>query len=312
MDEYLPYLLVTGSCCLEDDMRICLFVFASVFAGEVLGCTSFSWFGDGGPLYAMNFDWYSESEISFSLSQGNNGSTVFTMSFLDESSDPVPIVGINSFGVFSSMQVIDETVGIHEPGPEEKMVWAPFYFGLWEAVGFDEICRFVKSVPLVQYEEIPLHLHIASLPGSAMIVEVGEQSNRVVEIGNDGFLVMTNFSNSSFAGSAPEDVTGGGADRYRVVYEMLSGASTMDVMGGFSVLGAALNRGSGISTRASMVFDPVAGEVYIALEGEIKTIWKVSLEAAMVEGVLGLPEGLSYPLPERGITAEELVQRFEG
>jgi hypothetical protein len=32
----------------------------------------------------------------------------------------------------------------------------------------------------------------------------------------------------------------------------------------------------------------------------------------MVEGVFGLPEGLSYPLPEEGITSEELVQRVEG
>jgi hypothetical protein len=295
-------------------MRVCLFlfVFASVFAGEAPGCTSFSWFGDGGPLYGMNFDWDTDSEISFALSQGDNGSTVFAMSFRDGDSDPVPIVGMNSFGVFSSMQVIDETVGIHEPGPDERMVWAPFYYGLWEAAGYEEISRFVKSVPLVQYEEIPLHLHIASPTGSAMTVEVGEQGNRVVEMGDDDFLVMTNFSNSSFAGTDPEDVTGGGADRYLTVYEMLSGASSLDVMGAFCALKATLNSGSDIATRASMVFDPVAGEVYIALDGEMKTIWKVTLETSMVEGVFGLPEGLSYPLPEEGITSEELVQRVEG
>lgn len=295
-------------------MRVCsiLFVLASVFAGEVFGCTSFSWFGDGGPLYAMNFDWYPDSEISFSLSTGDNGATVFVMSFRDGTSDPVPTVGINSLGVFASMQVIDDETGICEPSAGEVMVWVPFYFGLWEAAGFEDICRLVKSVPLVQYGEIPLHLHLACSSGSAMIVEVGERGNRVVDMRDDEFLVMTNFSNCSCAGVAPEDVSGCGADRYRAVYEMLSGASSLDVMDGIGVLEAALNESAAFPTRVSMVFNPMAGDVYIALDGDMGTIWKVSLETCVVEGVLGLPEGLAYSMPENGITASELSLRVEG
>ena len=61
-----------------------------------------------------------------------------------------------------------------------------------------------------------------------------------------------------------------------------------------------------------MVFDPASSEVYIAVEGEMDTVWKVNIETGIIQGAAGLPSGLSYPIPEDGISSDDLMLRVEG
>ena len=295
-------------------MRLSSILFFPVLLlfGNAFCCTSFSWFGWGGPIYAMNFDWYPDSEISFSLSHGENGSTVFTMCFTNGDSAPIPTVGMNSYGVFSSMQIVDDPQRVREPEANERMAWEPFYYGLWQATGYSEILQFVKFTPLVQHIDTPLHLHFACTSNAAMIVEVTDRGNTVVDLGENEFMVMTNLSNSSFTSVSPDDVDGCGAGRYRTAHSLLSARSSLDVMTAFSVLEATLGRSASCPTRASMVFDPLEGDVYIALDGEMERIWKVSIQNAVVEGFQGLSGELSIPLPEEGVTGEELLLLSEG
>ena len=276
-------------------------------------CTSFVWYGPETALYGMNFDWLLDSSVIFNLSEGSNGSTVFTMSFSGMGPDPVATVGMNSLGVFSSMQVVNDDRGVREPGEGEAVIWMPFYYGLWEAGGYNDIIEFVKHVNLVQNSEVNIHLMVASPDGEAAIVEVGDRGNSVLDIEGEDRLVMTNFRNSSYAGVSPDSISGGGAGRYRLASAALDSiGGSLDENGALGVLQAALNHSENYPTRASMVFNPEEGEVLIALDGDMGTVWKLSMETGLIQGYRGLPEGLSYEIPEEGISGEDLLLRIEG
>ena len=55
-----------------------------------------------------------------------------------------------------------------------------------------------------------------------------------------------------------------------------------------------------------MVFDPAAGEVYVALEGDCSKIFRVSLDAKVIETYSGFDEHASWPLNSWGISMTEL------
>jgi len=64
-------------------------------------------------------------------------------------------------------------------------------------------------------------------------------------------------------------------------------------------------------TRHSLVLDPVALEVYIAIERDYEHIWKVSLADRTIETYRGFDEHHVFPLDETGITGPSL-QRIAG
>lgn len=293
--------------------KLNLVLIMPVLTAKALGCTSFAVYSSDRPIFGMNFDWYPESEIIFDVSDDSGGASVFTMSFRDGDSDPVPTVGMNEDGIFITMQVIDDSRGTGEPGEGEAMIWSPFYYGLWEADDYGDIAQYLQRVRLVQYTEIPLHLLVADGSGNAMVVEVGEVENSIVGIGTDDYIVMTNFSNSASVGVPPEQVTGCGADRYAAAAGALeASASGLDPVGAMKILEAALNNSEGFPTRVSMVFDPHAGRILVALDGDMERLWRIDMDGATVRGVRGLPQDLLYSLPEDGITSEELGLRVEG
>ena len=79
------------------------------------GCSSFACYLEDDPIYGMNFDWYPEAEILFDVREEEDGRHIFLMLYRLEGMDPVPTVGMNSLGFFSSMQVIDRETGIRRP-----------------------------------------------------------------------------------------------------------------------------------------------------------------------------------------------------
>lgn len=290
-----------------------LLLLPALAAQKAAACTSFAWFGSGRPLYGMNFDWYPDSEIVFDVVSGEDGRRVFTMSYILDGADPVPTVGMNSLGFFAAMQVIDTEAGSGGPEEREEMIWMPFYLGLWHFDRFSEMESYLDSIRLVQYDEIPLHLMLADARGEAVLVEPGEDGNRIVSLGDAPFIVMTNFSSYLSSGLEHTEVSGTGADRYMAAWEVLDSCSgNLDPEAALEVLKAALNRSEEFPTRASMVFDPVGSTVFIALEGDLERIWKVSLEKRTVSSITGLPEDLYYTIPDGGITAVGIGLRVEG
>jgi hypothetical protein len=286
---------------------------ASMLSKSAEACSSFACFDSDRPLYGMNFDWYPDAEILFNVETGEDGRRVFTMSYILEGSDPIPTVGMNSLGFFATMQVIDTDIGTGTPQDDEVMIWMPFYQGLWHLSEFSQVEAYLDSLKLVQYSEIPLHLMLADDQGSAMLVEVGEESNRIVELGSDPFIVMTNFSCFESINLEYTEVTGTGAARYVAAWEALeTNAECLDVDGAMDVLHAALNHSDGFPTRVSMVFDPYDNSVYVALDGNLDKVWKITLEEGVVSSYRGLPDELSYPLPEGGISSFDLALRVEG
>ncbi|MBD3277890.1 MAG: hypothetical protein GF388_06300 [Candidatus Aegiribacteria sp.] len=277
------------------------------------GCSSFACYYENKPLYGMNFDWYPNAEILFDVREGEDGRRIFLMLYKLEGADPVPVAGMNSLGLFSSLQVIDRDTGIRQPQDDEAMIWMPFNMGLWEASDFGEIESQVDSVRLVQYDRIPLHVITAAPDRRAMIIEIGEEGNRTVEIGDDPFIVMTNFSVSESTGLPYDQATGTGADRYISAWESLQSVrGACDIDEALWVLESALNESPEFPTRASMVFDPDDNVVYVAVDGNMEKVWRISLSQRTVSDYRGLPEALWYELPDEGITSQELSLRVEG
>lgn len=291
-----------------------LLPFTVLFCSVADGCSSFAWFGEGGPLYGMNFDWYPDLEIIFSVSYGPDGGDVFTMAYQQGDADPIQVVGMTGQGLFATMQVVDTDVGTGTLDDGEAMVWMPFVLAMWQADDLDDIEAYMDTVKLVQYSEIPLHLLVADSDGRAIVVEVGEEGNRLFPL-DDGepFMAMTNFSHAANDGLGWVDISGCGADRYRTVCSGLADrGGSLDVDGAMAVLEAALNKSEDFPTRASMAFDPTEQMVYIALEGDMQRIWSISLEERTVSGHRGLPEELLYDLPSDGMTSIDLSLRVEG
>jgi hypothetical protein len=273
-----------------------------VLAGPARACTSFASYGSDRPFYGMNFDWYPDLEIVFSIDQRRDGGSVFTMSYLAQSGDTIPTVGMNDLGLFSTMQVVDESVEAREPAEGEVFVWMPFYLLLWQSGSIEEVEAFLDSSLLVPYPEIPLHLMLAGSSGKAMVVEVGESSNRILPRGEEGFLVMTNFSHHRCRDLSPADVEGVGADRYRAAWAALSDRSAeLTVDSGLEVLRAALNGSADFPTRATMLFDPDRSAVYVAPRGNTELVWKFDLEDRTARGWRGVSEDSVLPVPSCGL-----------
>ena len=250
-------------------------------------CTSFVSYNSDLVYYGMNFDWHPELEIYFELStSGATGATVFTMGFQGELPTPIRTVGMSGDGLFSSMQVFDtgEEVSTREPADGECYIYMPFYHYLWSCDSLQDVRGFLRENTLVQYPDPPLHLLLADVEGNAIIAEVGEGGNEILEIGSEGFLVMTNFPNQWFRDVGYDEVSGCGARRYIITWEnMLERSASLSPSTGLGVLEDALNRSPGFPTRASMLFVPENGEVYVAIDSDLDHVWRFDLEDGIAE-----------------------------
>lgn len=289
-------------------MKTC-FLVSFVLCGAVHACTSFVDSRGGSCWFGMNFDWYPEQEILFRIENDSGGEPVFTMSFISNG-NPVPTVGFTSDGRFSSMQVIDAPW----TGPSEEsgnpLIYIPFYALVYNRATVADIQEMAGASSFRQYDDPPLHVLVADAAGSASIIEVGENGNRLLDLAAGGTLVMTNFSNCSWQGADRGDIQGVGADRFRAAHAALGAREGVsDPSAGMAVLESAENTSESFPTRASMVFDPSAGRVYIAVAGDFGNLWSLDL---MTRELLPWPEvdaGQPIAVDSTGVTATTLSGR---
>ena len=285
---------------------IAVVVLAALLGGAswgVLACTSFAVYS-GRTLYGMNFD-YPPCEVRFVLEEHEAG-LVFIGSFW-MGDHYGRTVGMNSQGLFSSCQMVSPAKArVEERGSDELYVWNAFYEGLQTCSSVAEITDFIADERLVQYPTLTLHNLYADVEGSAMVVESGETGNVITEI--DGpFIAMTNFPNGDFQGVDYREVRGDGAHRYRIAYATIEERfDDFDLGDAFETLEQTVQSTGEYSTLYSLVFNPIAREVYIALERDFDHIWKVSLDNQTIETFRGFDKAVTLPMASEGVLGSTL------
>jgi hypothetical protein len=279
-----------------------------VIAHVGAGCTGFAAYS-GRTLYGMNFD-YPPNEILFSIEEHEAGA-LFVGSFL-MGEYYAHTVGMNEHGLFASDQMVSPArATVDEPAENELFIWDAFYDGLRECESVDEVLTWIGDRRVVQYQSLQLHNLYADPTGEAVVVECGAAQSVITEI--DGpFIVMTNFHCGDFVGLDLNDIAGDGAERCRVAHRYIEeNLEAFDVDHGFEVLRRTAMSTGDFKTRYSLVLDPEALEIYIAIERDYDHIWKVSLADRTIETHRGFDEHHVFPLDETGITGPSL-QRVAG
>ena len=279
-----------------------------VVAHVSVGCTGFAVYS-GRTLYGMNFD-YPPNEILFSIEEHEAGALFVGSFWMGEHYGRT--VGMNEHGLFASDQMVSPArATVDEPAEDELFIWNAFYDGLRECESVDEVLTWIGDRRVVQYQSLQLHNLYADPSGKAVVVECGAVETVITEI--DGpFIVMTNFHCGDFVGLDLNDIAGDGAERYRVAHRYIEeNLETFDVDHGLEVLRRTSMSTGDFKTRYSLVLDPEALEIYIAIERDYDHIWKVSLTERTIETHRGFDQHHVFPLDATGITGPSL-QRIAG
>lgn len=282
-------------------------VLASVLVGVTIhvgsACTGFAVYS-GRALYGMNFD-YGQNEIRFTIDDSGAGA-LFLGSFLADGYW-AGTVGMNEHGLFSSEQMVfPPRATVDEPAEDELHLWDAFEYGLRECESVGGVLRWIGERHLVQDPSLQLHNLYADPTGDARVVEAGPAGNVITGI-EGPFLVMTNFHNGDFRGLELRDIAGVGAERYRVAHRYLEEQiDAFDVDHALELLRRTATSTGDFTTRCSLVFDPGALEIYVALERDYDHIWKVSMVDRTIETYRGFAESQTLRFGASGVFAETL------
>jgi hypothetical protein len=270
-------------------------------SGAALACTSFASYGDE-TYYGMNFDYDAGFPLRIFVDSSEAG-PVFHLAFMS-GDRPIRTSGMNGRGLMSCIQELyPEERGASSAGPDEIFLWEVYYRALNEFESVDEVNGLLATRRVIQSDRgRNLHVIVADAHGGALVVEPGDDANRVTGI-DGGYIVMTNFCVGDLAENRPEEIPGVGIDRYVAARDYLEEHSeTLDLEGAFEVLRLT----SWDATRASMVYAPERGEVHLALERDFDRIFRISLSAGTVETYPGSDESATWKIGRLGLPTEEL------
>ncbi len=257
-------------------------------------CTGFAVY-TGEPIYGMNFD-YPPRELRFRLISQNER-LVFRMEFPQEGVW-YSTVGMNSDGVFSSVQMLFPEWPAVQAGPDQMYLWRVSDYALEETSSASQTMDLLSSRHVVE-GQTSLHTIIADPQGNAFVLEPGRENNRITPIQGKS-LLMTNFPLADFAGKESRQMQGVGADRYQKAWAYIAETlDRFDTTQAFETLHRAQNDG-GSPTLCSMVFLPNRREVFIALNRDFNKLWRVSLRDRTVSTYQGFAGSGELPVTDRG------------
>ena len=284
---------------------IVLFVIFN-YRTSIEACTSFVVYGSK-IYYGMNFD-YPDSEILFTISHTSDFK-IFQAYFI-QNGDTSTICGMNSGGMFSSMQMLyPELTSWPAQMPGQLNLYEAYSYVLSKSTDLQAVIDYLNlfKIKIVHNQGITLHDFFADKNGTAYVLEVGETDNLITPVENN-FLVMTNFSNYDFIGKPLDQINGVGADRYKTAYQYIeANKDTFGFDNGIETLHRTIQSSGDFKTQVSFLFDPVNNEIYIILQRDFTRIWKVSIENETVETYSGFNQFVQLPIPATGISSSELL-----
>jgi hypothetical protein len=283
-------------------MKVCLsaVILLILGSGSLLACTGFAVYSDR-IFYGMNFDYDPSRELKFCVDTIGD-SKVFCMQLEWERDYFVPIVAMNTKGLFGNVQMVFPEVP-RRASVDGEMGMTELLDAATTLGSCQDVIAILNDHEVVM-GTVSLHSLYADAYGDAMVVEVGPDDTAITRINGD-FIVMTNFPLFQFADEPYDTVYGAGSDRYKTAYRyLMNHAKSFELEDGFSLLKSVVNHSTNAPTRCSMIFDPGGNEVYIALEGNFDKVWGISLENETVETFRGF-ERITMDIGE-GVLASEL------
>jgi hypothetical protein len=254
----------------------------------------------------MNFD-FPEVPLRFTIENGRHGE-VFHLSFGQEG-EFWETSGMNRAGLFVSGQILAATFEI-QPSPHEALVHPHEIFvrALHHARRVEEVPELICGRRLAYTTKRKGHQFYAGREGGALIVEPGPDGN-VFTWPREAFAVMTNFPVWTVTGKAIDAVTGVGSNRYKTAHRLITeNHPHFGIPEAFETLQRTAMSGGQFTTQSSMVCDPLAGEVYIAIRRDYTRIWKANLAERTLSAFAGIKQNIKLPLGEAGISDAVLAR----
>jgi hypothetical protein len=266
------------------------------------GCTSFAVYSEK-TVYGMNFDYTTDVRLMFAVSTGLQGSI-----FQFRPYGYGDMAGMNMNGMFSASQGLIPAG--KPPAVRKKNQISTWMFHQLVLSRFEkaaQVEQFLQKRQVVQSIGTSMHNLVADEYGQAMVVEPGENSNRVSKI-EKRHIVLSSFPYHQLQGKSNDEAEGDGADRFKIAHQYIrSNIAGFDIDKGMEVLKLARNKSDTYQTRCSMVFDPQKGEIFISLEANFDRVWKVSLKDQIIETHIGFESSRRRSIPATGLPASELM-----
>jgi hypothetical protein len=216
---------------------------------------------------------------------------------------------MNRAGLFVSGQILAATFEI-QPNPHEALVHPHEIFvrALHHARRVEEVPELIRGRRLAYTTKRKGHQFYAGREGQALIVEPGPDGN-VLTWPRESFAVMTNFPVWDAVGKPIDDVTGVGSSRYKTAHRSINSYHAhFGIQEAFETLKRTAMAGGHYTTQSSMVCDPLAGEVYVAVRRDYSRIWKVNLADKTIVTFSGFKQNVKLPLDETGILDATLAR----
>lgn len=264
-------------------------------------CTGFIVDGED-TIYGMNFDFYTD-DIRFFIEE-SGGMKIFYMAF-GQDDYYVPTVGMNSEGVFASLQELYPVTEVNRQADEnQEFVYMLFYDALYQR-NLDLAVQNAKEREIIN-GDVSIHLLMGDHHGKSYVVEPG--IGNVFPRENPDYHVMTNFSHAENQGLDRIEVQGVGSDRYRYACDVIEEAgSSFTKDDAFKTLKKSAQLTGSYRTQSSLVFDPDNTLVYVSLKGDFTKKWKIDMNEKTIETYSGYDGYSSYELSEEGVHMDELV-----
>lgn len=275
-------------------------------AAVASACTGFAVYGEK-VMYGLNFD-FPEADIVVRISAPEGYNECFTMRFSYGN-----LYGdnglMNKEGLFTSTQnlypeeryTFDEEEGTVSVARAAMEI--PYSFG-----NVPDILKLLEEAEL-RHVYGSYHDLFADAEGNAFVLELIGGETIVTEIGDNPYILMTNFPVADLARKDFADIQGYGKDRYETAQRMIEeGLETFDVEAAFDVLEQTMQRSGSYPTQYSNVYDPANRTVYIAVKRDYDHIWQVTLDDKTLRTYSGFSAPVEHILDDDGINLKELIE----
>jgi hypothetical protein len=267
-------------------------------------CTSFAVY-DPKPIYGMNFD-FPDVEVSLHLQPGGCGD-IFFLAF-EWKGKLHRTAGMNACGLFSAAQMLIAAFDITHRADEALISpYEVFSRALQSGSRVEHVLDILGSRRLAYTSERKGHQLYADRYGSACILEPDREQNWI-HCSQQTYAVMTNRPIQKALDRAAENITRLRVDRDQTARQIIEHhLPDFGIEAGFEVLKETVLVKGRFTTQSSIVCDPLAGEVYLALGRDFQHIWKLNLNKKTVETHAGFETQRQWLLDGQGVTASQLL-----
>jgi len=268
-------------------------------------CTSFAVYAEK-TLYGMNFD-FPEVELKFRLCNTKHQQIFYLC--VEGGGVFHETTGMNAAGLFAASQILVAPFEIN-PQPTDTLV-SPreiFISALTSAGNVDDVLTILGQRRLGYRTDRKGHYLYADRHGAACVLEPATDGNAIYRSARP-FIIMTNRPVRRDMDRAADHLARLGLDRYQTAQMIIQERfSTFGVDDAFDILQQTQLWKGRFKTLVSMVFDPHAKEVYLALGRNFDRIWRVCMQGHVAETYSGFGRYRQDEMGEEGITVSQLLE----